>query len=200
MNKTKAIEILTEMNRWRQAKNPYNKPNTLPYKPSEFTEAIDFAIKSLSAGEKKENEMNPFRARLIRCITPNSKCSLPRDPSEDRAWEKVEKWVTQDQVRSIEVFYAADKSPEGDETWKRKHGTTALFNQLREQIDLAESFIEKSKPKPKKDKGPDGWEKVAQEIASDTQCPANLRKTMTLAKTWADIPPQAQSIIWEKLA
>lgn len=48
MNLTKAIEILEKMNLWRQSLPPYDSlENTMPYRPSEFSKAIDIAIKEL---------------------------------------------------------------------------------------------------------------------------------------------------------
>ena len=49
MDKQKAILILTEMNKWRKAQEPYTEAGTpMPYTPQEFSKAIELAIKELS--------------------------------------------------------------------------------------------------------------------------------------------------------
>lgn len=47
MNKQEARHILTEMQHWRRGEYPYDSPDSMPFTPKEFGEAIDFAIYEL---------------------------------------------------------------------------------------------------------------------------------------------------------
>lgn len=44
MTAQKAIEICKEMQKWRRGEEEYSEPNTMPYTPTEFGEAIDELI------------------------------------------------------------------------------------------------------------------------------------------------------------
>lgn len=49
MNKQLALQILTEMQKWRRADPPYDEPERpMPYTPTQYGEALDYAIKALS--------------------------------------------------------------------------------------------------------------------------------------------------------
>jgi hypothetical protein len=87
----------------------------------------------------KAVELHPLHARIIRLITPQSKCDRKRDESEMRAWRKVKGQVTEADVVRLERFYALPKSKDCDATWKRKTGVTQLLNQFTEQVELAAS-------------------------------------------------------------
>ena len=200
MNNQEAIEVLSEYNKWRTSKPPYDdcENSILRYTPREITKAIDIAINELRktiAGP----ELNPLHVRLIRCITPNAKCNTPRDEAEMRAWNKVKSWVKEKHVETIEQFYKAKKSENADETWKRKHGVSALLNQFGEQIDLADSFLFKNKPVFQAKNEPQGWKIAADCIANQLDCAPELRKELTLAKSWDKVLPHVQSIILEQL-
>ena len=48
MNKTLAIQILTEMQKWRRSEHPYDRAtHQMPYTPRQYGEAIDFAINQM---------------------------------------------------------------------------------------------------------------------------------------------------------
>ena len=85
-------------------------------------------------------DLDDLHCRIIRCITPHSKCDTARDDSEMRAWRKVKGRVKADDVEVIEQFYRAGKSEQCDPTWKRKTGVTQLLNQWTEQVELAREF------------------------------------------------------------
>lgn len=56
MDKTEAIKILTEHNKWRRAVKPYDKVGvTPPYTPADIGKAIDFAISQLQKPYTKED-------------------------------------------------------------------------------------------------------------------------------------------------
>lgn len=197
MKTQETLKILTEHSKWRRGIKPYNKPGTMPYSATIYGEALDDAIEKLKKLVTEETGLSPLRVRLIRCITPNAKCEYKRDVAENRAWDKVKGWVLEEHVKIIEEFYKADKSEAADETWRRKYGVAALFNQLREQIDLGENYLEKNKPKIERHKEPQGWIETALSLANDPECPPNLRKELILAKSWSKIPSHLQSIILE---
>jgi hypothetical protein len=91
-------------------------------------------------GNKNLKALDPLHVRIIRCITPRSKCERPRDSAELRAWQKVKGHVTEADVVALEAFYGMAKGAECDATWRRKNGVTALLNQLTEQVELAREF------------------------------------------------------------
>ena len=193
------------MSKWRKAEKPYEKPSSIPFSPEKYTEAIDAAIKEMKISLKQtdNSSLKPLHCRLIRCITPNSKCNSGRDGAEMRAWEKVEKWLMEKDVETIEKFYKVKKSEEFDETWKRKHGVSALLNQLREQIDLAESYLSKNKSKNGEDTPfereiPRGWREIADRVANQEDCSPNLKKVLIETMLWKHLPPHVQSIIIEE--
>ena len=194
-----AIEVLTEVNRWRRGQGKYQTKQEMPFNPEKLGEAMDVAIKELGKLTSGENQLHPFRIRLIRCIVPNSKCSYPRDIAEDRAWKKVSDWIKEEHVIALEKFYKANKSETADETWKRKLGVCALLNQLREQVDLAETFNSKSKKQFKVASEPKGWRQVAEAISNEPECPQKLRKELVLARSWSSISPHVQSILIERI-
>lgn len=63
MTKETAIQILTEMNKWRRARPPYDdvEQRAIPYSSTEYGEALDHAISELTW---QNTELQCEKARL----------------------------------------------------------------------------------------------------------------------------------------
>jgi hypothetical protein len=60
-----------------------------------------------------------------------------RDRAEMRAWVRVRKDLTEEDVELLEWYYGLPKSEHSDLTWNRKMALTQLLNQLNAQLGYA---------------------------------------------------------------
>lgn len=91
----------------------------------------------------KNYTVDELRMRLIQMFT--KRVSIPRDPKEDAAWNRIKAHVTADDVQFLEKFYKLPKSNEMDPTWNRKTTPAIFFNNFSSQLDLARSYFQKKK-------------------------------------------------------
>ena len=87
-----------------------------------------------------KSPLSDLHCRIIRCITPNSKCDRARDSAEMRAWKNNKAKIEAEDVALVEKFYRAPKSKDCDATWQRKNGVTQLLNQWTAQVEAAGSW------------------------------------------------------------
>ena len=91
-------------------------------------------------GGSRSEVLDLLHCRVVRCITPNSKCDRPRDAKETQAWKKAKSHITAADVAVVEAFYRLPKAKDCDQTWNRKTGVTQLINQWTDQVEMAEAL------------------------------------------------------------
>jgi len=78
--------------------------------------------------------------RRILLLFVSSVSDKPRPKAEMNAWNKIKDHVTEQDVESLERFYALPKSKDHDATWNRKTAAPQLMNQFTAQLEFAENY------------------------------------------------------------
>jgi hypothetical protein len=113
----------------------------------------------LALDSSKSVDLHPLHCRIIRLITPKSKCDTPRDKKEMAAWRKAKSLITEADVENLEWLYAQPKSADCDATWKKKTGVSQILNQFRDQADAA-ATLRNARKSPALGRGPTKFESI----------------------------------------
>ena len=143
---------------------------------------------------KKRGELHPLHRRLILCCQSKI-VTKARDSKEDTAFKRVLRMeLAEDDIAALERFYRVRKSEKVDETWNRKTTPTILMNNISTQLDLAHTWCDRNKPKPREvdttPPEPEGWRQHAPGAFQD-------EGFSSWFGFWRDYPDEAKRVLRE---
>lgn len=94
---------------------------------------------------KPPRGIHPLHRRIL-LLFVSSVSDKPRPKAEMNSWNKIKDHVTEQDVETLERFYALPKSKDHDATWNRKTAAPQLMNQFTAQLEFAENYKSKTSP------------------------------------------------------
>lgn len=143
--------------------------------------------------------LDPKFERILRIRTGSPPSTIKLSPirshRERKAWAKIAKSVTDDEIAIVERFYALKKSERCDATWKRKENPDTLMNNWAHQVELATEWFQPQPALTFERVEPANWREIIQDPAFIQKLQIHSHVQMMLEDGWEYVPFYVQEAI-----